>query len=121
MNSRTGCTAGSDRKNRKFIFDFVYRKRAWSTMSWAAVISGIGVSMLNATPVALLLPQSTAFSILGHSCGGIQEQAFATGFSSLNGDPMGDVYIQTRCGGSGRGGGYHVTTYSAWVAVTWDF
>ncbi|MGH2925340.1 MAG: fibronectin type III domain-containing protein [Solirubrobacterales bacterium] len=34
---------------------------------------------------------------------------------------MGDVYVQTRCGGSGRGGGYHVTTYSAWVAVTWDF
>jgi len=31
------------------------------------------------------------------------------------------VYIQTRCGGSGRGGGYHTTTYSAWVATTWDF
>jgi hypothetical protein len=31
------------------------------------------------------------------------------------------VYVQTRCGGSGRGGGYHSTTYSAWVAVTWDF
>lgn len=70
--------------------------------------------------VSLLLPSSTAFSMLGHSCGGIQEQAFATGFGS-DGYPTGAVYLQTRCGGSGRGGGYHVTTYSAWVTVTWDF
>jgi hypothetical protein len=74
------------------------------------------------TPAAaLLLPQSTAFAILGHSCGGIQEKAYATGFDPATGLPLGDVYIQTRCGGSGRGGGYHVTTYSAWVAVSWDF
>ncbi len=75
----------------------------------------------SAAPTQLLLPQSIAFSILGHSCGGIQEQSFATGFDATSGDPNGDVYIQTRCGGSGRGGGYHVTTYSAWVGVTWDF
>jgi hypothetical protein len=30
------------------------------------------------------------------------------------------VHVSTRCGGSGRGGGYHVTTYAAWVAVPWD-
>src|SRR4051794_16268758 len=35
--------------------------------------------------------------------------------------PVGDVYVQTRCGGSGRGGGYMVTTYSAWLAAEWDF
>lgn len=29
--------------------------------------------------------------------------------------------LQTRCGGSGRGGGYKVTTYSAWASVTWDW
>ena len=29
--------------------------------------------------------------------------------------------MQTRCGGSGRGGGYQVTTYSAWATVVWDF
>jgi hypothetical protein len=74
-----------------------------------------------ANPTSLLLPQSTAFSILGRSCGGIQEQAFTTGFDSVSGQPIGDVYLQTRCGGSGRGGGYHTTTYSAWVAVTWNF
>src|SRR5262249_34507777 len=61
-----------------------------------------------------------AFSVLGHSCGGIQEQAFATGFDSTTG-PTGDVHVQTRCGGSGRGGGYHVTTYAAWIGVTWDY
>ena len=71
-----------------------------------------------AMPTSLLLPQSTAFAILGHSCGGIQEQAFATGFAK-SGYPKGDVYLRTRCGGSGRGA--PSTTYSAWVAVTWDF
>jgi hypothetical protein len=74
-----------------------------------------------ATGTSLLLPQSTAFSVLGRSCGGIQEQAFATGFDAVSGYPKGDVYLQTRCGGSGRGGGYRTTTYSAWVGVTWDF
>ena len=29
--------------------------------------------------------------------------------------------MQTRCGGSGRGGGYHVTTYSAWASVVWTW
>ena len=74
-----------------------------------------------ASPISLLLPQGSAFSVLGHSCGGIQEQAFATGFDPTSGFPTGDVYMQTRCGGSGRGGGYHVTTYSAWVDATWDY
>jgi len=80
-----------------------------------------GVSTASATTVSLLLPQSTAFAILGHSCGGIQERAYTTGFDPVSGYPTGVVYIQTRCGGSGRGGGYHVTTYSAWVVATWDF
>src|SRR5205085_9956955 len=74
-----------------------------------------------AASTALLVPASTAFSVLGRSCGGIQEQALATGFDATSGYPTGDVYLQTRCGGSGRGGGYHTTTYSAWVAVTWDY
>ncbi len=74
-----------------------------------------------ATTYSLLLPQATAFSMLGHSCGGIQEQAFTTGFDPTSGYPTGAVYVQTRCGGSGRGGGYHTTTYSAWAAATWDF
>ncbi len=87
-----------------------------------ALILGVaGASTASAAPVALWLPQGTAFAILGHSCGGIQEHVFATGFNPTSGWPTGDVFIQTRCGGSGRGGGYHTTTYSAWVGVTWDF
>ena len=77
--------------------------------------------LIQPRPINLLLPQSNAFAILGHSCGGIQEKIYGTGFDPTSGYPTGDVYIQTRCGGSGRGGGYHTTTYSAWVDVTWDF
>lgn len=80
-----------------------------------------GASRASATTIALSIPQSLAFSYLGRSCGGIQEQQFATGFDASSGYPTGAIYLQTRCGGSGRGGGYHVTTYSAWVAATWDF
>src|SRR4051812_44077390 len=87
------------------------------------LVSGLGVApaALAANPTSLVVSQSTAFALLGHSCGGIQEQAFATGFDAVSGDPVGDVYLQTRCGGSGRGGGYKVTTYSAWLAAQWDF
>src|SRR5258708_9610989 len=87
----------------------------------AAVLVGVAPDAGAATPVPLLVSQSTAFAVLGHSCGGIQEQAFTTGFNATSGYPKGDVYLQTRCGGSGRGGGYHTTTYSGWVRVSWDF
>ena len=86
-------------------------------MMLGAVSSAAGA----VTTTQLLLSQSTAFGFLGHSCGGIQEQSFANGFDATSGYPTGYVYLQTRCGGSGRGGGYYVTTYSAWVAATWDF
>jgi len=87
----------------------------------AALFATVGIDSAALGATSLLVPQSTAFSALGHSCGGIQEQAFATGFDATTGYPTGDVYLQTRCGGSGRGGGYHTTTYSAWVGVTWDY
>lgn len=82
---------------------------------------GIERAALGTSVTSLLVPQSTAFSVLGHSCGGIQEQALATGFDATSGYPTGDVYLQTRCGGSGRGGGYRTTTYSAWVGAAWDY
>jgi hypothetical protein len=85
----------------------------------AFMITGLA-SVSAAADVSLALPQSTAFAILGHSCGGIQEQSFASGFNA-SGDAAGAVYMQTRCGGSGRGGGYHTTTYSSWASVSWDF
>lgn len=104
-----------------FVFGSVSRKILRGALMGALLLCSVGIATALAAPVQLLLPQSTAFSILGHSCGGIQEQAFATGFQPTSGFPLGNVYLQTRCGGSGRGGGYHTTTYAAWVAVTWDF
>ena len=97
------------------------RKPALGAFVAALILCFGGASTASAAPISLLLSQSAAFGILGHSCGGIQEQAYATGFDATSGLPTGDVYIQTRCGGSGRGGGYHPTTYSAWVGVTWDY
>ena len=99
--------------------------------SWTVVVAAVlaisGTCVLGldasaeAAPTSLVLSQSAAFSILGHSCGGIQEKAYATGFASGTGYPIGDVYMSTRCGGSGRGGGGGSTLYSAWANVTWDF
>ncbi len=77
--------------------------------------------LIQPKPTGLSLPQSTAFAILGHSCGGIQEQVEVTGFDPFTGYPTGNVSLQTRCGGSGRDGGGHTTTYSASATVTWDF
>jgi hypothetical protein len=99
----------------------VNTKGVVGSLAIALIWIGASISTAAAAPAPLVLSQSTAFSFLGHSCGGIQEQSIATGFDPATGYPTGDVYIQTRCGGSGRGGGYHTTTYSAWVTVTWDF
>jgi hypothetical protein len=86
----------------------------------ALVFLSLASAASAATPVSLIVSQGTAFSYLGHWCGGIQEKAYATGWDA-SGYPTGEVYLSTRCGGSGRGGGYHVTTYSARIATTWDF
>jgi hypothetical protein len=72
-----------------------------------------------ATTFQLNLPQSTAFSLLGYSCGGIQEKSYVTGFDPTSGNPVGDVYMSTTCNGSGRGG--HSTTHTVWGSVVWDF
>src|SRR5579885_3598247 len=86
----------------------------------ALAISGAFVlgfaTAAEAAPTSLVLSQSAAFSILGHSCGGIQEKVYATGFASGTGYPSGDVYMSTRCGGRG-----YSTLYSAWANVTGDF
>lgn len=69
--------------------------------------------------VPLSIDQGTAFQTLGRSCGGIKVQEFASGFDA-SGLPTADARLSTRCGGSGRGGGYHSTTYEVWAKVTWD-
>jgi hypothetical protein len=82
---------------------------------------GIVAPPAGAATLALNVSQSVAFGYLGHSCGGIQETSYATGFDPASGYPVGDVHLSTSCGGSGRGGGYKSTTYAAWIGVTWDF
>jgi IPT/TIG domain len=70
----------------------------------------------------LVMPQGTAFSILGHDCGGIKEDAYVTGFDDAldpaAGYPTGFVLLTTRCSTGGRGGG--TATFTAWTADTWD-
>jgi hypothetical protein len=100
-------------------------------LSAALTVAGVGALEVVAggpagavgpgSTIPLVVDQGTAFSYLGHSCGGIQEQNYATGFDPTTGYPTGATYVSTRCGGSGRGGGYHTTTYSAWIVETWDF
>ena len=80
-----------------------------------------GVASADPAPVALSLSQGQAFAILGRSCGGIQETVTANGFDPATAYPTGVVQMKTSCGGSGRGGGYHTTTYTATADVTWDF
>jgi hypothetical protein len=81
---------------------------------------GVAAAAQAAGPYQLALDQGSAFAVLGHSCGGIQEESFATGFAP-SGYPQGIVNLSTRCGGSGRGGGYKTTTYTASASVVWSW
>ena len=93
----------------------------------AAVVLGVTGLVLPASsagaassPIQLLVPQGTAFSVLGYDCGGIGENAYATGFDStidpLAGYPTGDVFLTTTCS---AGKGTHFTV-SVWTSDTWD-
>jgi hypothetical protein len=75
--------------------------------------------LMQPMPAGLLLPQSTAFAILGHSCGGIKEQVSVTGFDPTNGYPTGVVFLSTTCSTGGRGS--PTATFTASASVTWDF
>src|SRR5271165_3868095 len=71
-----------------------------------------------ATTIPLTLSQSAAFAILGHSCGGIQEQVYATGFGT-NGYPAGEAFLSTTCSSGGRGS--RPTTYTGAASMVWDW
>ena len=81
--------------------------------------AGLGAGAGAATPIRLVLPQGDAFAIVGYDCGGIAEQAFATGFDPSSGYPTGDVYLRTSCSSGGRGAPPSIHT--AWASTTWDF
>lgn len=88
-------------------------------LSAALALSAFFSTSALATDVPLAITQAQAFQELGRSCGGIKINEYAAGFNTA-GLPTADAYLWTRCGGSGRGGGYHSTTYAVWVKLTWD-
>ncbi len=96
------------------------RRVVLSIVVSASICAALAPAASAASPIRLYLSQGAAFSILGHSCGGIQEKVYATGFGS-GGYPTGDVYMSTTCGGSGRGGGGHSTTYAGWASTAWTW
>lgn len=95
------------------------RRIVLGTVASACVCAGLA-STAAAEPTRLYLDQGSAFAILGHSCGGIQENVYVRGFAS-NGYPQGNVEMSTKCGGSGRGGGYKTTTYTGTASVVWTW
>jgi hypothetical protein len=90
-------------------------------MTGLGLVGAEGVASATSTPIPLNLPQGDAFAVVGHSCGGIQETVGTTGFDPSSGFPTGVVGLSTSCGGSGKGGGGHSTTYTGSASVTWDF
>ena len=99
------------------------RRMSIGVSSLAAVMLGmvwVGSAAAAASPIQLLVPQGTAFSILHYDCGGIKEQAYANGFDTsidaAAGYPTGDVFLKTTCSG-GKGTQFTVT---AWTSDTWD-
>jgi hypothetical protein len=74
-------------------------------------------TVIQPKPTRLLLPQSTAFAILGYDCGGIQEQVYAIGLDPTNGYPTGNVELKTTC----SCGKDCSSTHTASATVTWDF
>ncbi len=74
--------------------------------------------VLQPRPMQLLLPQSTAFAILGYDCGGISEQIYATGFDPATEYPTGNVDLKTSCS-TGKAGS-PPSVHTASVTVTWD-
>ncbi len=90
----------------------------------------MGYEMKKIALLALLLPAAiqaqTALplppgypTLLGESCGGVHVASYVTGFDA-SGNITGEVYAWTKCGGSGRGGGYQTHTYQSWNSILWD-
>ncbi|HME04402.1 MAG TPA: fibronectin type III domain-containing protein [Solirubrobacteraceae bacterium] len=92
-------------------------------LSFAAVAIASGAvagTASAAETLRLSMGEGPAFAVLGHWCGGIQQEVYETGFSS-HGYPIGNVQLKTTCGGSGKGGGGHSTTYTATASVEWTW
>jgi len=86
----------------------------------AVLASGILANTASAGTLRLYMGEGPAFATLGHWCGGIKQAVYVTGFST-HGYPTGNAHLETTCGGSGRGGGGHSTTYTATASVEWTW
>jgi hypothetical protein len=91
-----------------------------TTLAGLATCAALAAGASAANPIQLAMSGGAAFAVLGHSCGGIQEKVYETGFAA-NGYPEGNVSLSTTCGGSGRGGGGHSTTYTGTATVVWTW
>ena len=95
-------------------------RRVLAALIVSAALCMAAAASASAATIQLSMSQGAAFAVLGHWCGGIQEQVYETGFAA-NGYPQGNVSMSTRCGGSGRGGGGHTTTYTGTATVVWTW
>lgn len=111
---------GALRNRREGKRVMIARAAALSLLVTGLLCLAVAPAAQAAGPYQLALDQGDAFAILGHSCGGIQEESFADGFAP-SGYPQGYVELSTRCGGSGRGGGYKTTTYRGAATVVWTW
>jgi len=96
------------------------RKVSLIIVASATICAALASSASAANPIRLYLNEGDAFRVLGHSCGGIQQEVFVTGFAA-NGYPQGNISMKTTCGGSGRGGGGHSTTYTGTASAVWTW
>ena len=87
----------------------------------ATAVIGVGVTVSTAVasvPLSLVLPQATAFAYIGHSCGGIQEKVYGTGFGGTQNFPTGVVQMTTTCSTGGRGS--RPATFTGWAEASGD-
>jgi hypothetical protein len=95
-------------------------RRIVGSIAISVVVCAVLAAAAAANPIRLYMDQGAAFSVIGHSCGGIQEKVYVRGFAP-NGYPQGNVELSTSCGGSGRGGGGGTTTYKGTASVVWTW
>lgn len=66
------------------------------------------------------LPNPTVLQVIGSQCGAGTPTMTAIGFSQDANYFTAQAYATTRCGSSGRGGGYTSHTYTGCALVRWD-
>ena len=81
-------------------------------------LGAMTASIASASTIIALNPQP-GVALMGVSCGGIHTTTYVTGFD-VNGNITGEEYSWTRCGLSGRGGGYRSHLYTTWHSIIWN-